>query len=181
MRFRIAPLALLLCSAAAAHADSVSFTLLNNNQTATAGSTLYFTATTTAAGNNTGTEYLNGLTEVFTPALPSNDINDDAFFNTYPLSLNAGQAFTGQIFSFFIPGNASAGTVYKGLITLQGGSNPDAQGTLGSGNVSVTVTSAAMAATPEPSSLVLAFTGLGGVAFAFRRRLFAQVAVSSAA
>ncbi len=171
MRFPLLSSAVvLLFTPLAARADSVTFDLLNGTASATAGSTLLFSATTTAASTNTGTEYLNGLIESFTPIVPSGNIDDaDYFYSTYAATLGIGQSTTGTIFSILVPADALPGTSYTGTITLQGGSSDSAQDALGTGILTINV-APALAATPEPSSLCLLGTAATIAAALLRRR-----------
>lgn len=153
-------LGLLALSAPASRADSFLFTLGSPNQSAAPGSTLTFSATVTNTGGST--EYLNA--DSFTVDSPL-FVDDTDFYTNFPLSLGAGESFTGQLFTVFLPSTTMSG-LYAGSFQIIGGTDPaDFTDVLASANFDVS-------ATPEPSSLLLLSTGvLGGAVFLNRRRL----------
>lgn len=166
MRLCFASLALVFVTVAA-HADSVTFTLLNPVQsTTTAGSTLSFNATVFAPTTNTGREYLNGDSFNVTSPLV---LDDTPFFTAYPAYLDAGQSFTGLLFTIRVPSGTQAKS-YSSNFYLLGGATANTYSTLGIQAFTVNVTAPA-AVTPEPSSLLLLGTGMMSAVAAFRRRV----------
>jgi hypothetical protein len=144
----------------AAKADSLTLTLTNPDQTATPGATLTYQATVFAPGTNTGTVYLSG--DAFTFAAPF-PLDDSPFVFSFPLSLAAGQSFTGTLFDIPIPLNAPLGT-FAGSFQITGGSTANSTTVLTSAAFTATVT-------PEPSDLTLLGIGLSCVFSVHRARL----------
>jgi hypothetical protein len=144
-------------SSAAAYADSVNFTLTNPNQyILNSGGALTFDATVSAPTSNGAAVFLNG--DSFNVA-GGFTLDDTDFFNNFPLSLDPGTSFTGDLFVLTIPPGTVDG-MYTGTFTLLGGANAAAQNSLGTVDFSVSV--------PEPSGLVLLLTGMVGLALGAR-------------
>jgi hypothetical protein len=123
-------------------------------QSGSAGATLGFSGTLM---NTTGsTLFLNGdsLT-VNSPIV----LNDTPFFLNFPVSLGAGQSFSGLIFNATIPLNTALGD-YLGSFSVLGGITPSASDTLGAAPFTVSVTTPAV---PDGGStaVLLATSALG--------------------
>jgi hypothetical protein len=150
--------------APAAFADTVSFTLLSPAQSGPEGTVFTYEATVT--NTNTAVEYLNADSVTTSGPLA---VDDSDFYNDFPLFLNPGESFTGNLFTVTAT-DGSANTTTTGFFDLQGGPDAGDQGVLGTVSFSAAVTPA-VAATPEPSSLWLLATGIaGGVGVIKRRR-----------
>ena len=148
-----------LLAVTAAKADPLTITLAQPFQSGVSGDTLDFTATIT---NNTDvTEYLNG--DGFSIASPL--VLDDSPYASYPLTLGAGDSYTGLLFTVTVPPGTPQ-TIYEGYFEITGGYNDSDDFELGSANFDVAVT-------PEPSSLSLLgvglFAGLVGLGGVLRR------------
>lgn len=144
-----------------AMADTLTLTLLNPVQTIAAGKTAEFDATVTAAAGNTAEIFLNG--DSFNVSSPFT-LNDNSFFDTFPLSLAPGKSFTGALFTLTnpLPGTGA----YSGVFTLLGGANGSSSSSLATAAFS----GPANAATPEPSSLLLLATGASTLLAVGRQR-----------
>jgi hypothetical protein len=156
------PMTLPLCSRA--FADTISLTLTDAVQTASAGSTVSFFATVSAPGTNGGTEFLNG--DSFDVALPL-VLDQSGFLAGFPLSLDPKDSFSGLLFSINLPSNVASGP-YTGSFEILGGADGSALDNLGSVDFEVNVAPTA-SPVPEPGSLMLLAAGLPGVAFLVQR------------
>jgi hypothetical protein len=169
MRFKmmlaVATLLTICLSSAAAYANNI-VTLTLTNPTATVwavggGGTLTFTATVSAPASNTGLVFLNG--DSFNVPGPIS-LDDNDFYNNFPLDLAPGTSFTGDLFQLTVPAHLSRGS-YVGDFTLQGGADGGASASLAT--VAFTVN-----AVPEPSSVMLLLSGVAGLGwFGFKRNL----------
>ena len=151
-------------SAPRAFADTISLNLTAPVQSGTAGSTVSFSAMVAAPGTNAGTVFLNGDSFDVTSPL----VFDDSGFFSFPPSLDPGDSFSGELFSFVLPSDLPAGQ-YIGSFEILGGSDDGAFDTLSTVNFQVNVVPT-VSAVPEPESLMLLATGLAGVAVLVRRR-----------
>jgi|CZKF01.1.fsa_nt_gi hypothetical protein len=151
-----------------AKADStLSFSLLEPNQSGDPGDVLTFSATVANPSDSAVVMYLNS--DSFN--LDSPLIMDDSPYNNNPdfWVLNPGDSYTGVLFNVDIPSDTSPGA-YMGSFFILGEIDP-----VGTGNSGATNTLASadfdITVTPEPSSYLLFGTGLAVLAGAFRRRL----------
>ena len=142
----------LLSSTPRALADTITLTLSNPDQSTAPGTTTFFDATVAAPITNTGTEFLNG--DSFTVQAPG-ILDDTGFLNDFPLSLAAGQSFTGLLFTITFPPNTHL-TDYSGSFDVLGGPTESSLLVLSSSDFQVNVT-------PEPPSALLLGTGLMGL------------------
>jgi hypothetical protein len=131
------------------------------------GPSFTFEATVTNSSDATSAVYLNGY--FILGDLPSSAY-DVTGFNSFPLSLDPGKSYTGELFIAFAPLYGLGPNDYKGTFEITGGSDGGAGGDVASADFSINV-SEPPSETPEPSSLVLLLTGLAGFAGALRRRL----------
>ena len=152
-----------MLAGAAAKADTLTLTLFSPYQNSGAGNALTFDATVT--NNSSETVYLNGDSPSVAQPLT---VDDSPYNNNFPLTLAAGNSFTGELFDLDIPNGTPLG-LYTGAFEITGGFGSSDQNVLGAANFNVNVT-------PEPPSFVLLATGLmcglAGIQM-HRRRLMA--------
>ena len=154
MTLAVAALLTIGLSSAAAYADTVTFTLTKPIETVSVlGGSVTYDATVFAPISNSAPVFLNG--DSFNITAPIT-LNDNDFFNNFPLFLAPGASFTGDLFVITAPPGTPYGP-YLGTFTLEGGANGNASNTLGTVNFTVS-------AIPEPSSIVLLLTGVAGLA-----------------
>jgi hypothetical protein len=156
--FAVAVLAILVL-ASMARADSVGITLMQTSQTATAGSTVTFDATLTNL-SSTDMIFLNGDSSTTSSLLLT--VDDTPFLTNFPLSLAPNQS-SGPfaLFNVLIDPTALPGTYDFNSFSILGGLDGSTFKTLGTAQFSVTATTPT--AVPEPSALVLLFSGLLGL------------------
>ena len=98
----------------AARADSLQISYTSSVQTGAPGSTVDFAATLTAPVGNSATVFLVGDNfNVDSPLV----LDDSAFVNNAPLSMDPGNTYTGIIFSVFIPDGTAIGG-YNGFFEI---------------------------------------------------------------
>lgn len=138
----------LLLTGPNAKATTLSLTITQAFQAGSDGELLTFDATVTDTAA-TGTVYLNSdSTTLSGPLL----LDDSPFFNNFPLSMNPGDSFTGELFTVSIPLGTPQG-LYPGTFEILGGGPSDFNDVIASANFNVFVT-------PEPANAVLLLSGL---------------------
>jgi len=145
--FSLTIVGFLLAGTAANATPLLTINLSQGYQGGGTGDTLDFSAT--IINNTGGTLYLNG--DNFSLASPL-VLDDSPYLTGYPLSLGAGDTYTGLLFTIYIPSGTPVG-MNEGYFEIDGGTNDSAGDYLGSTNFDVYVT-------PEPSSLSLLGMGL---------------------
>jgi hypothetical protein len=149
----------ILILASGARGDSVGITPTQVSQTATAGSTVTFDATLTNL-SSTDTIFLNGDSSTTSSLFLS--VNDTPFLTNFPLLLNpSGSSGPFALFKVLIDPTALPGTYDFNSFSILGGLDSSASNTLGTAQFSVTVMRPTTV--PEPSALVLLFSGLLGL------------------
>lgn len=164
---KISKLALLsvaaLLASVPALADSFTVSLLPANPTVAAGSTYTLSGTITAAAGNTGDIFPLG--DTITVDAPVT-YDDTLFLVNVPLSLAAGQSFTGDLFTVTLPSSIATG-VYLGNLDVL---SSDALGNFITADAAFSVNATqASSVTPEPGSWLLLSTGLGAAGVLRRR------------
>ena len=148
-------IACLLLPGTAAKADPLTITLDAPFQSGDASVfEFYATVTNTSAD----TVYLNGDL----PYVDSPLTVDDNPFGSYPLTLVAGDSYSGLLFNIDVPIGTPIG-LYTGYFDITGGSDSNAGDTVGEANFDVYVT-------PEPSGLLLLGSGLAALTLAKAQR-----------
>jgi uncharacterized protein affecting Mg2+/Co2+ transport len=150
----------LLLAGTAAKADPLTITLAAPFQSGVMDEVPVFAFDATVTNNSSSTVYLNADDWSVTAPLT---VDDSPFDNNYPLSLGAGDSFTGVLFNVDVPSGTPQG-LYTGTFEILGGGPTDDTDVAGAATFNVQIT-------PEPSSLLLMVSGLGALAGTLRRRL----------
>jgi hypothetical protein len=166
--YRLAMLAALTSGPAVG--DVITLTLSNGTVSTTPGSTITFLASAV----NTGSQLLNLNGDGSSVPAPLT-LDDSAFFNDWPLSLDVSESYgvpTPQaLFSVTVPlGTTPA--VYDGFFEILGGPGPTDADVLGTADFAITV--ASTSSVPEPSTIVLAGLALCLGVFATSRQSLRQ-------
>jgi hypothetical protein len=146
---------------AAAHADTITFTLDNPTQiiSGQAGGTLTYEVTVTAPPSNSADVFLNGDSANVGVGL---SLDDTDFFANAPFFLAPGDTDTFDEFTVTVPAGTTPG-IYSGFFEVLGGADGNAGNPLGTVDFVTNVT-------PEPGSFVLLGSGLVGLVGVVRRK-----------
>jgi len=161
-RAGIVVLIIAVASASSARADAV-LTFTSPTLVITSGGTVEFDGTLT----NTGADdiYLNS--DTFSLLFPDLTFDDSPFIFEAPLSLSAGNSYTGPFIDVTADVTILPGT-YSSTFTILGGADSNALNDIASEDFAVDVASAS--STPEPSPLLLLVTGLAMIGVMRMRR-----------
>jgi len=149
-----------LLAGTAAKADTIL--TLDSPYQSGPGPVYTFDATVTNTGPST--VYLNG--DLVSGDFPPLTYDDSGFINFFPLSLNSGDSYTGELFTVTAPAYGPGSNFYSGSFEILGGSDGNAQDTLATADFNIQVT-------PEPSSFFLFGTGLLALGALAGRKLVA--------
>ncbi len=141
-------------------ADTASYTITTSNPIVAAGGTATFSGIISAPASNTGILQLLGDTST----AGAYTVDDTDFLLDTPFTLSPGAFYNGPLFTVTLPGNASG--TYTGFFDIQ---FADASSNTFYDNAQFSLSTPAVAATPEPGSWLLLSTGMA-CAFMLRRR-----------
>jgi len=132
-----------------AKADPISLTLAAPFQTISGGGGLLTFDATVTNTDPTTVEYMNADAVTLAGALM---VDDSPFFSDFPLFLNPGGTFTGELFTVSVPAGTAYG-LYAGSFDILGGGPADFTDVVASADFNVQVS-------PEPASFALLLIGL---------------------
>ena len=139
----------------AAHADTLTLTFAEPNQSASTPGVLSFTGTITAPAYTSSPTSLNA--DAFNLDQPY--VPDGSAFANAPVNLAAGESYTGVLFDIPLTDPLTAGN-FNGSFILLGGADASSLDVLVTEAFSITVSpSASSSVTPEPSSVLLFLSG----------------------
>jgi hypothetical protein len=156
----ILALAIAAASAGAARADAI-LDLTPSTLDSAAGGTVELVGTLTNTGD--ANLYLNGDVSIL--PYPDLTVDDSPFFNTSPLFLSPGDAYTGPFIDVTVDGATPSGS-YGGSYTIQGGLDSETFDDIAAADFTVDVGSAV----PEPNAALLIASGLATLAGGLWRR-----------
>ncbi len=152
--------AAVLLTSVPALADTASYAITTLNPIVAAGGTATFSGIIAAPASNAGLLQLLGDTST----TGAYTVDDTDFQLDTPFTLSPGAFYNGPLFTVTLPGNASG--TYTGFFDIQ---FADASSNTFYDNAQFSLSTPAVAATPEPGSWLLLSTGMA-CALMLRRR-----------